>query len=133
MQLEIIIKPQSVVRPLTYYFRLLPSPPVHLSFACRHIACLILSTQPATPSRIRQAICSTIHKICTGSNDRFGFKLPNERLNDLPIALYSHFLPALPQSYPPNNLHKATPVATNRHGTWRNSKGRSLKVVKENK
>ena len=37
------IKPQSVVRPLTYYFRLLPSLPVHLSFACRHLACLILS------------------------------------------------------------------------------------------
>ena len=35
-------KSQSVVRPLTYYFRLFPSLPVLLSFACRHLACLIL-------------------------------------------------------------------------------------------
>ena len=66
------LKPQSVVRPLTYYFRLFPSLPVHLSFAYRHLTCLILSTQPATSSRIRLAICSTTYKICTGSNDRFG-------------------------------------------------------------
>ena len=69
-----LIKPQSVVRPLTYYFRLFPSLPVHLSFACRHLTCLILLTYPATSSRIGQTICWTIHKICTGSNDRFGLK-----------------------------------------------------------
>ena len=53
--------------PLINYFRLFPSFPVHLSFACRHFANLILLTQQATPSKIRQAICSTIHKICTGA------------------------------------------------------------------
>ena len=35
--------PQSVVRTLINYF-IFPSLPVHLSLACRHLACLILST-----------------------------------------------------------------------------------------
>ena len=69
-----LIKPQSVVRPLTCCFRLFPSLPVHLLFACRHLTCLILLTYPATSSRIRKTICPTTHKICTGSNDRFGLK-----------------------------------------------------------
>ena len=38
------IKPQSEVRPLINYFRLFPSLSARLSFACRHLVCLILST-----------------------------------------------------------------------------------------
>ena len=33
---------------LPVIYSLFPSLPVHLSFACRHLACLILSAQPAT-------------------------------------------------------------------------------------
>ena len=52
-------KSQSVVRPLTYYFRLFPLLPVLLSFACRHLACLILEGVAGYAERIRQAMCST--------------------------------------------------------------------------
>ncbi len=37
-------KPQSFIRPLIKYFKLFASFPIHLSFACRHIVCLILLT-----------------------------------------------------------------------------------------
>ena len=69
------LNPNRSLDRLPIYFRLFPSRSVHLSFACRHLARLILSAKPATPSRIRQTICSTIHKICTGNNDRFGLKV----------------------------------------------------------
>lgn len=36
-----------------------PPFPVFLSFACRHLVGLVLSTLPAMPLRIRQAMCST--------------------------------------------------------------------------
>ena len=35
------VKPQLVVIPLACYYMLFPSLSVHLSFACRHLACLI--------------------------------------------------------------------------------------------
>ena len=37
-------KPQSFIRPLIKYFKLFASFPIHLSFACQHLACLILLT-----------------------------------------------------------------------------------------
>ena len=66
--------PNQSVRPLINYFRLFPSLPVHLSFACRHHVFLVLMTQFARPSRIRQAIYSTIHNICIGFNAGCGLK-----------------------------------------------------------
>gem|GEM_PF-1378938 len=64
--------------PLINYFTSFPSLPVHLSFACRHLACIILDIACATPSRIRQVKDSAIHKTCTGSNDRFGIKVEKQ-------------------------------------------------------
>mgnify|MGYP000047360411 FL=1 len=64
--------------PLINYFTSFPSLPVHLSFACRHLACIILDIACATPSRIRQVKDSAIHKTCTGSNDRFGIKVEEQ-------------------------------------------------------
>ena len=66
--------PNQSVRPLINYFRLFPSLHVHLSFACRHHVFLVLMTQSARPSRIRQAICSTTHRICTGFKAQLGLK-----------------------------------------------------------
>ena len=39
-----------------------------------HLANFVLSTLPATPSRIRQARCRQTNKICTGSNGWLGLK-----------------------------------------------------------
>ena len=38
------LNPNRSLDRLPIIFRLFPSLPVHLSFACRHLACLILST-----------------------------------------------------------------------------------------
>ena len=45
--------PRRVVIRLINCFRLFAPFPVHLSFACRHLASLVLLTLPATPSRAR--------------------------------------------------------------------------------
>ena len=60
--------PTPAITPLIRYFKLPPLFPVHLSFACGHLACLIILTMPAAPPRIRRTTCSTIHKICTAFN-----------------------------------------------------------------
>ena len=59
----VVFKPLPAVIPNIKCFKLFPLFPVRLSFACRHLACLIFLMQPVTPSRIRKARCSTIHKI----------------------------------------------------------------------
>ena len=39
------VKPQSAIMPLINYFASFPLLPIHLSLACRHLACLILLMQ----------------------------------------------------------------------------------------
>ena len=54
-----LFKPQSVVKPLIKYLKLFPSLPVHLSQACRLLACLPLESVAGYVERRKQAICST--------------------------------------------------------------------------
>ena len=61
-------KPKPAVTPLIRHFKLPLCFSVHLSFACRHLACPYIQTMPAAPPRIRRTTCSTIHKICTAFN-----------------------------------------------------------------
>ena len=62
------IKTKPAGTPLIRYFKLPTLFPVHLSFACGHLACPFILTIPAAPSRIRRTTCSTTHKIRTAFN-----------------------------------------------------------------